>query len=1521
MNLKMKIMFIKKILLLTLTIPKIKIKENHLIVKSLGKSSLSIIIIMLCIICIVDNAVAQPDYLKFGYWAEDDHLTVFNPSTGVNEDIYVTVDGRIEHRPHGGGDIYTDHAMIFRTQNGFFKYATFAKGYWMVRPFNNTTKRPTAEIETYTTFIDNRGFTDLPPVFNCAFVGTGRNECFGTNDGYFSLHGLPNQNYINVNDEGGFGAFHTGSLFTNSGNETFQFLKDEGQLTSYTKEEMQAINWGSADFPYHVLPAETNKIQIKIKANSIAANWDEFADIELFASKNPFTQNFFLSFDDTLTTNSTKIYYDGSYAYHEFDISDLQKFNTPVSLEGGPIFLAFRWRIFNGNLIDCLKPVVWIPVMLERTTQDLTPFVDADGVTQSRVTGPVELQMVLHDPPGDNSYASYAVGTEVCTTTEYSSGSGSDSNYDNRIQVGFSGSAGAGVSANIEVNVGFSFNFSSETMQTSTNTMENCFRINETVSTAGNPAFGEGDRFLGIANTYEMYYGKRIFWNEGDINTDGAFVDSTGLYLEIVEQTIFDKSEKQIRDEIIQAQATLANLPPKNPSNNALSFQRNILIQSIEILYDMLTDNKAVRVDPDILPEGPAPGTITSISAGPKTVASETAETASRTETFEVITAKQFGLDQTVLIAGSGYEGSQSWGSTKTTSNSSGRQSGNTITHTYHLEDVNASRADGIELTNVTEHIDPRFGNSFFRVTPDSRTSCPYEGGQRTEQPNLKSKISIAYQNESNHVYVTGAPAGEPLQIPIDLCNLFSFNDQLKTGKFILNYEDGTGGGAQVEIQQNVELENEMYDFDYGSCFGGEGNQQLQVVRITQADPGNVCYDDANSNAIRLTLNTVCNDGTSDVLDVLNISVCFTTDPNIDLNMNAECELLSNIDHALNFDGIDDHVKVYHQAQPFTFNDFSYEFWAKPVKQVNLNDGESNTLGNQSSASIVGGTPFAIFPTNGAYTFDLDDEMIRSEGQTKVGIAVGTNGVQVVEHYDGVYEGDDIIHTPVVLSHPVAINEWTHIAVVYKKRLPTLYINGELAKVGLRSELNGVHPGLQLGGGLINEQPNYFGGTLDELRVYSYARSEAQILADKNNRSTGSEGETMLIFRFDSQTPGAENEGESLNDLSGTLDPEDIVLQNFDYGPNSSNWVTGRIAEFCSTFCPESLDTDGDALTNCDSQNGDIDLCPNNRDVSLHFEDRGGITSDYIEVPHEDDFSLLGNDFAFEAWVNPSSGDYKTIVSKGHGSNAETNYVFGIMADNDTFFGEPGKLGLSLTDGSFNVSEWQFSASSIAQDVWTHVAVSVDISGATPVASFYVNGELDVVRTFSGNISSVFLNNSDTNPLYIGRQGYGCQCNHFDGRIDELALWQKQLTLADIQSSMAAPYVGTESGLKAYFDFNDNDACVSNSNTTLIDKANNHNGTLVNFALSSNCISNWASGHNVGACEPACPSDVDLTGSLDMDGSYTSASYISSNQVIGATNSNITVDYKATTEISLLKEFEIKVGVMFQVFLEVCTGL
>ncbi len=345
--------------------------------------------------------------------------------------------------------------------------------------------------------------------------------------------------------------------------------------------------------------------------------------------------------------------------------------------------------------------------------------------------------------------------------------------------------------------------------------------------------------------------------------------------------------------------------------------------------------------------------------------------------------------------------------------------------------------------------------------------------------------------------------------------------------------------------------------------------------------------------------------------------------------------------------------------------------------------------------------------------------------------------------------------------------------------------------------------------------------------------------------------------------------------------------------------------------CNDSSDPDQDGLVTC------IDLCPADRDGALNFdsdEDAGGNTSDYIEVPHDPVLNVTSGDFAFEAWVNPSNGDYKTIVSKGHGGSAATEYIFQIIADDDPFFSEPAKLGLFLANGQ--TAQWRFSDSSIPQNTWTHVAVSVDrIPGSVEsFVTFIVNGteELPPQSFTLGD-----LYNADTNPLYIGRQGWNCNCNFFDGAIDELAIWNRTVTAAEMAASMAAPYSGTEPGLVAYYDFNDADACVlNNGNTTLFDKANGHNGSLQNFDLAPGCVSNWTSGHNMGSCPaPACPPSLDLTANQSSNAVYVSGSYISSDQVILLPAQ---VDYDAATEIDLLEGFEVQVGATLHAFIGGC---
>ncbi len=368
--------------------------------------------------------------------------------------------------------------------------------------------------------------------------------------------------------------------------------------------------------------------------------------------------------------------------------------------------------------------------------------------------------------------------------------------------------------------------------------------------------------------------------------------------------------------------------------------------------------------------------------------------------------------------------------------------------------------------------------------------------------------------------------------------------------------------------------------------------------------------------------------------------------------------------------------------------------------------------------------------------------------------------------------------------------------------------------------------------------------------------------------------------------------------------------------------ICGEKGEADSTLVTARFgDRDGDGIPSS------IDVCPDIRDAALDFKDRGDTTSDYVEILNAAGFDVTSDDFAFEAWIHPVSGNYKTIVSKGHGGNANTDYIFGISADNDPFFNQPGKLGLFLSNGS--TTEWQFSNTDILQNTWTHVAVSVDQSGINPVATFYVNGVADGIKTYA--LTSLL--SSGQEPVFIGRQGFGCKCNHFDGLMDDVAFWIRQINAPEVNAHMAARVQDAEPGLVAIVDFNAEDACSSDGTSFYFINGNNSPFIqLFNFELDPSnedlCRSNWSPGRNLDSdgdgigdsCDTyvtpgACPPNLDLTSTQSTNQVYSSGGYISSNQVIV---SPAQVDYDASTEITLLEGFEVQEGAELHAFIDGC---
>jgi len=233
---------------------------------------------------------------------------------------------------------------------------------------------------------------------------------------------------------------------------------------------------------------------------------------------------------------------------------------------------------------------------------------------------------------------------------------------------------------------------------------------------------------------------------------------------------------------------------------------------------------------------------------------------------------------------------------------------------------------------------------------------------------------------------------------------------------------------------------------------------------------------------------------------------------------------------------------------------------------------------------------------------------------------------------------------------------------------------------------------------------------------------------------------------------------------------------------------------------------------------------------ALNFDGAGGVMAnqDYVSIAHNNLLNLNGGSYTLEAWVFPTDATPQTIISKGNGAGAANQDIFLFSIISDRMFFQLG----NTTGGS----ETGTSNTDIPQNQWSHVAVTYN--SGTMTATFYLNGVEDGTFVFTQP-----LYNTDTNPAYIGRQGTVCNCNPFDGSLDEVRVWNDIRTQKEISLNMNNVLTGSEANLVAYYQFNEGIANGNNTAlTTVFDKtSNNLDGTLTQMALSGT-TSNFVAG-------------------------------------------------------------------------------
>src|SRR5262249_28017163 len=127
------------------------------------------------------------------------------------------------------------------------------------------------------------------------------------------------------------------------------------------------------------------------------------------------------------------------------------------------------------------------------------------------------------------------------------------------------------------------------------------------------------------------------------------------------------------------------------------------------------------------------------------------------------------------------------------------------------------------------------------------------------------------------------------------------------------------------------------------------------------------------------------------------------------------------------------------------------------------------------------------------------------------------------------------------------------------------------------------------------------------------------------------------------------------------------------------------------------------------------------------------------------------------------------IVSHFNVNYPYEGFLFGVG-----FNAPAGHLGFFASNSTSNsFGQDPVSAGTVNDGQFHHVAVSYDGTHVT----FYIDGQLDSVHTFSSPI----LIGNPTDDMRIGADTNPTVARPFVGIIDELGIWNRQLSTGDIQ--------------------------------------------------------------------------------------------------------------------------------------------
>ncbi|MBL0183766.1 MAG: T9SS type A sorting domain-containing protein [Chitinophagaceae bacterium] len=325
----------------------------------------------------------------------------------------------------------------------------------------------------------------------------------------------------------------------------------------------------------------------------------------------------------------------------------------------------------------------------------------------------------------------------------------------------------------------------------------------------------------------------------------------------------------------------------------------------------------------------------------------------------------------------------------------------------------------------------------------------------------------------------------------------------------------------------------------------------------------------------------------------------------------------------------------------------------------------------------------------------------------------------------------------------LALNSNNHVALTWDVAANNFkgYLNGRLIFSQNNTYWPTALPFFMFGTGRITTT-DFFNGDMDEIRFWNTERTQTEIVSNASSVAASSTG-LQAYYHF--------NE----NALNGN-------------GQTILNKATATAGTLNGT-------TDGYVKFPCS-------LNPPTCGITL-----SGAAGEGIQIPNNAAINLT-NTFTYQTWIKASAdvSNYRCLFSKGALATSAPSLMIASSGS-----GNGGKLY-----GTYYIGTTLFSfisATAVNDNEWHHIAYSYD--GAT--IKLYIDGVLDLQQAATGAMTT------NTSPLSIG-YNFTTGNYPFVGKIDEFSAWNIARTQADIQNTMNTSFTGNETGLVAYYHFNDN---------------------------------------------------------------------------------------------------------------------